>query len=128
MAVLYQQPDDRKGYFRLTSNGQTEIWMDYETWLNPCQIYSDESIEALTPELREFILRWREKAQKEKESFVSVCPEKDAGTRFVYQDGFYEIPGMPGIENELYAKLSVEMEKELKQMGCAWTEYTGCID
>lgn len=30
MAVLYQQPDDKKGYFRLTSNGQTEIWMDIE--------------------------------------------------------------------------------------------------
>lgn len=128
MAVFYQRPEDADGYFRVVSNGQIEIWMDYETWLNPCKIYSDESIEALTPELREFILRWREKAQKAKEGFVPVCPEKSAGTRFVYQDQFYEIPGMPEIENELYAKLSMDIERELKQMGCAWAEYTGMID
>ncbi|MDE6687692.1 MAG: hypothetical protein K2J95_06005 [Lachnospiraceae bacterium] len=128
MAVLYKKPDDTDGYFQLMNDGQTEIWMDIDTWLNPIPIYSDESIEALTPELREFILRWREKAQKAKESFVPSCPEKYAGTQFVYQDKFYKISGMPGIEAELYASLSLDIERELKQLGCGWTAYTGSVD
>lgn len=127
MEVLYTEPEDGSQYIVLTENGQT-VWMDYDAWFNPVPIYSDDSIEALVPELREFILRWRENAQKAKETFMHACPEKNAGTRFVYQDKSYEIPGMPGIDNELYASLSPDMEKELKQMGCRWVAYTGSID
>lgn len=128
MAVLYTEPEDKSGYISLQTNEQTKIWLDYDSWLQPYEIYNEASIEALVPELQEFILRWREKAKKAKETFVPACPEKYAGTKFVYKDKCYEIPGMPGIDNELYARLSSDIERELKQMGCKWTAYTGSID
>lgn len=128
MEVLYTEPEDSSQYIAIKDNGQTVVWMDYDAWFNPIPIYSEASIEALVPELREFILRWRENAQKAKETYVHVCPEKNAGTQFVYKDKCYKIPGMPGIDNELYARLSLDMEKELKQMGCKWVTYTGSID
>lgn len=128
MAVFYTEPENASEYIVIRGEGQASIWMDYESWFNPCKIYSEASIEALAPELKEFILRWRGNAQKAKETFVPVCPEKYAGHKFVYKGQCYEIPGMPGISNELYAWLSFDMEKELKQMGCRWVSYTGSID
>ncbi len=128
MKVLYTEPEDSSEYIALRQGGETVVWMDYDAWFNPIPIYSEASIEALVPELREFILRWRKKALEEKETFVPYCPEKHAGTKFVYGDKSYEIPGMPGISNELYAHLSTDIEKELQQMGCKWTTYTGSID
>ncbi|MDE7268872.1 MAG: hypothetical protein K2N81_00180 [Acetatifactor sp.] len=127
MSVLYTEPKDEKDYISIQEEGQT-IWMDIETWFNPYIIYSEDSIEKLVPELREFILRWRENAEKAKETFVPSCPEKNAGTKFIYKDNFYKIPGMPGIDHELYAYLALDMERELKQMGCKWITYTGSID
>lgn len=127
MSVLYEEPADKSQYLSLQAEGQM-IWIDYESWFDPYQIYSEDSIEQLPPELREFILKWRKNAQKAKETFVPVCPEKHAGTQFTYQDIFYEIPGMPEISNELYASLSPDMERELKQMGCRYVAYTGSID
>lgn len=141
MPVLYTKPEDESQYIPLRmwvksepgqpNPGQWEIraWVDHETWFNPYKIYSEESIEALVPELKEFILRWREKAQQEKETFVPPdYREKFAGNLFAYKDMLYEIPGMPGISNDLYAKLSADMEEELKQMGCRWVSYTGSMD
>lgn len=129
MSVLYTKPTDDKDYISvsLKEEGVT-IWIDLESWFNPYLIYSEESIEQLVPELKEFILRWRENAEKAKETFVPSCPEKNAGTQFVYQDKFYKIPGMPGISSELYAKVSLDMERELEQMGSLWVTYTGSID
>lgn len=141
MPVLYTDPENESQYIPLRTwvksedgkpepgQWETVAWVDHETWFNPYKIYSEESIEALEPELKEFILRWREKAQQEKETFVPPdYREKFAGNRFTYKDMLYEIPGMPGISSDLYAKLSVDMEKELKQMGCRWVDYTGSID
>ncbi|MCM1092091.1 MAG: hypothetical protein NC092_13450 [Butyrivibrio sp.] len=128
MSVLYTEPQDKSQYVPLEAADRSILWIDWESWLEPYEIYSEESIEALGPELREFVLKWRENARLAKETFVPVCPEKNAGTRFAYKDTFYEIPGMPDISNELYAKLSMDMEMELRQMGCKYVSYTGTVD
>ena len=138
MPVLYTDPENESQYLPLRMlirsaseppRWETVAWVDHDTWFHPYKIYSAESIEALEPELKEFILRWREKAQQEKETFVPRdWHEKFAGNRFTYKDMLYEIPGMPGISSDLYAQLSVDIEKELKQMGCRWVDYTGSID
>lgn len=133
MPVLYTKPENESQFIPLQMlvwpNFETVAWVDNDTWFNRYKIYSEKSIETLEPELREFILRWREKAQQEKETFVPPdCHVKYAGARFAYKDMLYEIPGMPGISSDLFAELSLDMEEELKQMGCRWVERTGCID
>lgn len=77
MSILYTKPTDDKDYISvsLKEEGVT-IWIDIESWFDPYLIYSEESIENLVPELKEFILRWRENAEKAKETFVPSCPEK----------------------------------------------------
>ncbi|MCM1326476.1 MAG: hypothetical protein NC094_03755 [Bacteroidales bacterium] len=128
MPVLYTEPQDKSQYAQLGTTDGGFLWLDLESWFHPYIIYSQESIDALAPELKEFILRWREIARKAKETFEPYCPEKYAGNRFIYKDTFYKIPGMPGISNELYAHVSTGMEEELKQMGCPFVDYTGSID
>lgn len=128
MPIFHTEPEDKSHYACLRAANGGFVWLDLESWFDPYRIYSQESIDALPPELKEFVLRWRENALKAKETFEPYCPEKGAGTRFIYKDKFYEIPGMPGISNELYAHVSTDMEKELIRMGCDFVDYTGSID
>lgn len=134
MAVIYVKPEDisEGDWVGLTDrNTRAALWMPSQQWFQPIELKCDEDVRReLPPVFWEHVKKWREVFEKERADFTPEWHVKSPDIRFVYGKDFYQWgPELFGASNEEYeCLLAGRIEKDLRELGCTYVEYTGMPD
>lgn len=139
MKVLYENPNNNKYYQWIDNNGTHDIW-----YLDETVIYQIDKTE-LPIELKEFLLKWKEKMLEERKTFVETYPVKLARITFIYKDYIYRIYPSTIAATEYYItskneKVEIEFDslfeayqREIRngleqELGIKYSKYIGFLD
>lgn len=128
MDTYFGKENDCKLHMLKSNDGRNqEIWVKWDEWIRPKNIISEGS--KMPHAVRELLRKWNDEINKIRNEFQNKANIGYAYIDFVYDNVVYKLePAAIAATKDMFHHLAEMMQRDLKHIGCPYTQYKWELD